>query len=73
MRLNKRHHRLPGVVPVDRAQVVVQLLQRPEVARLVADAQVEGVCVEVDTHGGEVQVEVEWLAPVHFILKSLVF
>jgi hypothetical protein len=51
----------------------VQLLQRPEVARLVADAQVEGVFVEVDPHGREVQVEVEWLAPVHFILKSLVF
>ena len=73
MRLNKRHDRLPGVVPVDRAQVVVQLLQRPEVARLVADAQVEGVCVEVDTHRGEVQVEVEWLALVHFILKFVYY
>lgn len=73
MRFNQRHNRPPRVVPVDRAQVVVQLLQRPEVARLVADAQVEGVFVEVDPHGREVQVEVEWLAPVHFILKSLVF
>jgi hypothetical protein len=73
MRLNKRHHRLPGVVPVDRAQVVVQLLQRPDVARLVVDSQVEVILAEVDPHGVEIQVEVERLAPVHFILKSLVF